>query len=96
MPPRVVRPRGDKDYMGIVFAEGIDGENQRSRYHKLFNRDVLATQYPNNAALRDLGLSDSVHWILNNLGMSHFLTLTSPTSIRLTYEFLSSFGTPLL
>lgn len=29
--------------------------------------------------------------MLNNLGMSHFLTLTSPTFIRLTYEFLSSF-----
>ncbi|KAI5418641.1 hypothetical protein KIW84_043029 [Lathyrus oleraceus] len=68
MPPRVVRPRGDVDYMGIVFAEGIDGENQRSRYHKLFKRDLLATRYPDNVALRDLGLSDSVHWMLNNLG----------------------------
>lgn len=29
--------------------------------------------------------------MLNNLGMSHFLTLTSPTFIRLTYEFLSYF-----
>lgn len=67
--------------MGIVFAEGIDGKNQRRRYHNLFKRDVLATWYPDNAALRDLGLSDSVHWMLNNLGMSHFLTLTSPTFI---------------
>ncbi|KAI5413818.1 hypothetical protein KIW84_058096 [Lathyrus oleraceus] len=43
MPPRVVRPRGDVDYTGIVFTEGIDSENQRSRYHKLFKRDVLVT-----------------------------------------------------
>ncbi|KAI5440122.1 hypothetical protein KIW84_025465 [Lathyrus oleraceus] len=67
MPPRAVRPRGDVDYMGIIFAEGIDGENQRSKYHKLFTRDVLATRYLGNATLRDLGLSDSVHWMLNNL-----------------------------
>ncbi|KAI5436546.1 hypothetical protein KIW84_022878 [Lathyrus oleraceus] len=67
MPPRAVRPRGD---MGIAFSEGIDGENQRSKYHKLLKRDVLATQYPDNAALRDLGLSDNVHWMLNNLGGS--------------------------
>ncbi|KAI5447049.1 hypothetical protein KIW84_014772 [Lathyrus oleraceus] len=34
---------------------GIDGKNQRSKYHKLFKRDVLAARYPDNAALRDLG-----------------------------------------
>lgn len=79
------------DYMRIAFSEGIDRENQRSRYHKLFKRDVLATRYPDDVSLRDLGLFDSVHWMLYNLGMSHFLTLTSPTFIRLTYEFLSSF-----
>ncbi|KAI5430262.1 hypothetical protein KIW84_034733 [Lathyrus oleraceus] len=67
MPPRAIRPRGDVDCMVIVFAEGIDGENQMSRYHKLFKRDILATRYPDNAALRDLGLSDSIHWMLSNL-----------------------------
>ncbi|KAI5400440.1 hypothetical protein KIW84_065359 [Lathyrus oleraceus] len=57
-------------YIGIAFADGIGGENQRSRYHKLFKRDVLATRNPDNAAFRDLGLSNSVHWMLNNLGGS--------------------------
>ena len=85
MPPRAVRPRGD---MGIAFSEGIDGENEGSRYNKVFKRDVLATRYLDDAALRNLGLSNCVHWMLNNLGMSHFLTLTSSTYIRLTYEFL--------
>ncbi|KAI5444903.1 hypothetical protein KIW84_013253 [Lathyrus oleraceus] len=42
MPPRVVIPRREIDYMGIAFAEGINGENQ-SRYHKNFNRDILET-----------------------------------------------------
>ncbi|KAI5438957.1 hypothetical protein KIW84_024620 [Lathyrus oleraceus] len=70
MPHRTVRPRGDMDYMGIVFAEGIDGENQRSIYHKLLKRDVLATRYPDNVALHDLGLSNNVHWMFNNLGGS--------------------------
>ncbi|KAI5441210.1 hypothetical protein KIW84_010604 [Lathyrus oleraceus] len=70
MPPRVVRPRREVNYMGIVFAEGIEIENQRSRYHKLFKRDVLATRYPDDVNLRALGLFDSVHWMLNNLGGS--------------------------
>ncbi|KAI5421881.1 hypothetical protein KIW84_045358 [Lathyrus oleraceus] len=58
------------DYMGIAFAEGINGENQRRRYHKLFKRDLLATWYPDDNAFRDLGLSNSVHWMLNKLGGS--------------------------
>ncbi|KAI5431095.1 hypothetical protein KIW84_035309 [Lathyrus oleraceus] len=70
MPHRAVISRGDMGYMGIAFTEGIDGENQRRRYHKLFKRDVLATRYPDSSALRDLGLSNNVHWMLNNLGGS--------------------------
>ncbi|KAI5390050.1 hypothetical protein KIW84_075396 [Lathyrus oleraceus] len=67
MPPRAIRPRRDMDYMGIVFVEGIDGENEGSRYNKVFKRDVLATRYLDDAALRNLGLSNCVHWMLNNL-----------------------------
>lgn len=48
-------------------------------------------RYPDDVTLCVLGLFDSVHWMLNNLGMSHLFTLTSPTYTRLTYEFLSSF-----
>ncbi|KAI5428991.1 hypothetical protein KIW84_033840 [Lathyrus oleraceus] len=54
--------------MGITFAEGIVSKNQRSSYHKLFKRNVLATRYPDNATLRDLGLIDNVNWMLSNLG----------------------------
>ena len=77
--------------MGITFVEGVVGENQRSRYHKLFKRNVIATRYPDNATLCDLGLIDNISWMLSNLGMSYFCSLTSCTYIRLTYEFLSSF-----
>ncbi|KAI5413961.1 hypothetical protein KIW84_058203 [Lathyrus oleraceus] len=91
MPPRVVKPKRDINYMGVAFAEENDGENQRSRYHKLFKRDILAMRYPDDASLHDLGLFDNVHWMLNNLGMSHLFSLTTHTYIRLTYEFLSSF-----
>ncbi|KAI5436345.1 hypothetical protein KIW84_022717 [Lathyrus oleraceus] len=70
MSPRAVRLRREINYMGIAFAEGIDGENQRSRYHKRFKRDALEMRYPNDAALRALGLFDRVHWMLNNLGGS--------------------------
>lgn len=51
----------------------------------------MAIRYPDNATLRDLGLSYSVNWMLNNLVMSRFYSLTFPIYIRLTYEFLSSF-----
>lgn len=85
MPHRVARLRRDIDYMDIA------GENQKSSYHKLFKRNVLATRYLDNATLRDLGLFDNVNSMLSNLGIPYFHSLTSPTYIRLTYEFLSSF-----
>ena len=91
MPPRIARPRREIDYMGITFTKGIICENQRSSYHKLFKRNTLATRYPDNTTLRDLGLIDNVNLMLSNLGMSYFCSLISPTYIRLTYEFLSSF-----
>ncbi|KAI5387281.1 hypothetical protein KIW84_073426 [Lathyrus oleraceus] len=91
MPPITVRPRREINYMGIEFSEGIDGENQRRRYHKLFKRNILATRYPDDDTLHALGFFDSVSWMLNKLGVSHFCFLTSLTYIRLTYEFLSSF-----
>ncbi|KAI5444134.1 hypothetical protein KIW84_012664 [Lathyrus oleraceus] len=70
MPPMVARPRREIDYMCITSAEGIIGENQRSSYHKLFKRNVLAIRYPDNSTLRDLGLFDNVNWMLGNLGGS--------------------------
>ncbi|KAI5440521.1 hypothetical protein KIW84_010124 [Lathyrus oleraceus] len=70
MPPREVIPTREINYMGIEFAEGIDGENQMSIYQKLFKRDVLATRYREDGALRALGLFDSARWMLNNLGGS--------------------------
>ncbi|KAI5401002.1 hypothetical protein KIW84_065730 [Lathyrus oleraceus] len=77
--------------MGITSAEGIVGENQRSNYHKLFKRNVLATRYPDNATLHDLGLIETVNWMLSNLDMSYSCSLTSAIYNRLTYEFLCSF-----
>lgn len=91
MPSRIARQRREIDYMGITLAEGIIGENQRSSYHKIFKRNVLATRYPDNSTLCDLGLIDCVNWMLRNLGMSYFCSLTIPTYIRFTYEILSSF-----
>ncbi|KAI5430277.1 hypothetical protein KIW84_034746 [Lathyrus oleraceus] len=97
VPPRANRPRRDINYPRIEFAEGIDRENQRNIYDKIFKRGILATRYHDDASLCALGLFDSVCWMLNNLGMSHIRSLISPTYIRLTYEFLSSFryATPI-
>lgn len=81
---RVVRPRREIDFMGIEFAEGMEGENQRARYAKLFNREVTPTRYPYETALYDLGLYNSVRWMLGNLRMSDFCAMISPTYVRLT------------
>ena len=88
MPPREAR---EIDYMGIEFPSGIDGENQRTSFHKLIKRKVQPTRYQDNSALRASGLLESIKWMINNLGMTHFFSLTSSTYPRLTYEFLSSF-----
>lgn len=64
MPPRVVRSKREMDFMGIEFAEGTEGENQRARYAKLFNCEVTPIMYAHETALRDLGLYNGVRWML--------------------------------
>lgn len=78
--------------MGIIFGDGIEGEAQRTKYAKLFSCEVSPTRYTDESILHNLGLIGSVNWMPGNLGMSHFCTLTSPTYVRLTYKFLSSFS----
>ncbi|KAI5425223.1 hypothetical protein KIW84_031141 [Lathyrus oleraceus] len=51
----------------------------------------MPTRYAHETALRDLGLYNSVRWMLGNLRMSDFCAMTSPTYVRITYKFLSSF-----
>lgn len=91
MPPRAMKPRRDLDIMGIFFAEGNEGENQNACYVRLFNHVVTPTRYADDSALRELGLFSSVRWMLGNLGMIDICAMDSPTYVRLTYEFLSSF-----
>ncbi|KAI5388012.1 hypothetical protein KIW84_073922 [Lathyrus oleraceus] len=87
MPPKIARPRREMDYMGITFTEGIVGENQRGSYHKLFKRNVLATRYPDNDTLRDLGLIDCVNWMLSNLGGSCIIGTTYFRMFNRDYTF---------
>lgn len=84
MSPRVVRPRSEIDFMRIEFAEGTEGENQRARSAKLFSRGVTSTRYAHETTFCDLGVYNSVRWMLRNLRMSDFCVMTSPTYARLT------------
>ena len=74
------------DYMGIEFKD----DAQRTRFEKLSRRTITATRYADETCLRTLGLFDSVDWMFNQIGWSHFLTLRHPTYERITLEFLSS------
>ena len=78
------------DYMGIEFPEGTIGETQRENFHRISKRTVYTTRYPDPDALRSLGLMQSVAWMLRNLGMTRFCSMSNNTCVRLTYEFLSS------
>lgn len=84
-------PRRELDTMGIVFPDEIDGENQNTRYVRLFNREVTPTSYADDTTLRELGLYSSVRWMLGNLGMADIFSMSNPTYVRPTYEFPSSF-----
>lgn len=79
------------EYMNIIFREGENGERQRSRYIKLFNCLIIPTRYVDESCLRSLCLLSSVHWMLSKLEITHFYSLSDPTSVKLTLEILSYF-----
>lgn len=54
------------------------------------NREIIPTRYADDSYLCSLGLFDSVHWMINVLGLSHFYARRDVTYARLTVEFLSS------
>lgn len=55
-------------------------------------------RYADESRLRSLGLLSSVHWMLNKLELTYICGLSDPTYVKLTLEFLSSFGyyTPMV
>lgn len=81
---------GDAYFNVIVFRDEKDGEKHKRKYKALMIMEIVSTRYVDDSCLRTLGLYDSVHWMINMLGLSHFYARKDPTYIRLTLEFLSS------
>ena len=75
-----------------MFRNGEAEVHQEAQYHKFYQRLDIATRYVDVNCLRELGLLDSVQWLLHNSDISYVCTLNHPTYESLTLEFLSSFS----
>lgn len=85
MPSRVIRSRREIDFIGIEFAEGTEGENQRARYAKLFNREVVPTRYAHEIALHDSRLYNSPTYVRPTYEiLSSFYYSTQPSVTRVS------------
>lgn len=80
------------DLSTIIFREGEVGERQRNNYLGYYQRSVQPTRYVDNDCLKELGLLDSVGWMLNISGLTQLCTNPQLTYEALTLEFLSSFS----
>ena len=92
MSRRVQHTRGEPDLSGIMFLNDKAGVHQEAQYHKFYQRLDIATRYVDVNCLRELGLLESVQWLLHNSDLSYVCTLNHPTYESLTLEFLSSFS----
>lgn len=63
--------RNDVDYMGILFQYERDGTKHIKWYKTLF-RMIVPTRYADDSCLCNLGLYDSVDWMLNKIYLSYF------------------------
>lgn len=74
----------------IIFRQGASGERQEKIYNELFNQDILSTRYIENPCLYSLGIQNSVHYLLDNLGLLNLFEWMDSTYPGQTREFLSS------
>lgn len=81
---------GNADFNGVVFREGRDGRKQQKHYEALLTQDIVPTRYASDSCLHNLGLYDSVYWMVDRLSLTHFYARKDPTYVSLTLEFLSS------
>jgi hypothetical protein len=70
----------------IVFRRG----EQSQIYEELRSREIQTTRYVDEFILNELGLLDSVNYLLNNLNLNYFLSQKNPVYTQVTLEFLSS------
>ena len=56
------------------------------------HKKIVPNRYLSPSALRDIGLLDEVTIFVNRVGWSDFITMQSPTYVRATFEFLSTYA----
>jgi hypothetical protein len=74
----------------VTFRQGKAGEKQEKLYRALLERDFYPTKYPHVECLKQLGLYQSVGYLINALNLDYFLSQSNSTFVQLTQEFLSS------
>jgi hypothetical protein len=74
----------------VSFRQGKAGQKQESLYRTLLERDILPTRYLHVDCLKQLGLYESVGYLINALNLDYFLSQSNHVIVQLTQEFLSS------
>ena len=86
MSQTVQHPRVEPDLSGIMFRNGEAGVHQEAQYQKFYQCSVTSTRYVDVNYLRELGLLDSVQWLLQNSDLSYVCTLNYPTYASLPWN----------
>ena len=56
------------------------------------NRKIMPNKYISTYSLQSVGLLDEVNMYINRMGWGDFVLMQSPSYVRPTCEFLSSFN----
>lgn len=75
---------GNAHFEGVIFWDGRDGRKQQKKFKALLNRDIIPMRYADDTCLHRLGLFDSVNWMINKVGLSHFYARKDETYARMT------------
>ena len=92
MARRAQEEREEPDLTNMVFRNGADRHRQEQLYRRFHQRGILPTRYIDEDCLRDLGLLESVQFMLHESGLHYIATMNLPTYESLTLEFLISFS----
>ncbi|KAK2444778.1 hypothetical protein QL285_015777 [Trifolium repens] len=75
------------DSMLVRFGSNI----QRMRFEELFEREMSFQVYPETRTMAAIGVTESVKFMINQLGWDNLDLTSLPTYHNLTLEFLISF-----
>ena len=67
-------------------------EEYRKKFKQMMSRKIFHNRYMSASSLKEIEMLDEVTIYVNRIGCSDFMMMQSPTYIRPTYEFLSSFS----